>query len=163
MKSAAFASSLLIALLIGDLEAMEFEEVGLLGLVFMATAVASLGLLLAGGRHALRGLALALVLLTSTILGGAIRNTQVEASKLRGDGICAALATYRHRVGTYPTHLSALVPLDLPHLPATALGMLRMFDFSYVPDSTDDFVLIIRERVFTTWRRSATAQWKRFD
>jgi hypothetical protein len=168
VKLAALALALFATLVVGQLEAMDLVASGMMGLVFLSVIIASFGLLVAGWikrsrLHALRGLALASLFLASVITGGAVQAAQVRTSKLRGDQVCAALKAYRERVGAYPASLSALVPVDLPHVPVTAMGVLRTFEFEYAPRTTDDFDLRFAQPAWTGWRRGSAPEWSWYD
>lgn len=168
MKLALQALALFAFLMIGHLEAMDLVAGGLMGLVLVSIIVGAIGFLVAGWIkrsrwHSLRGLALAFLFVTSTIAGGAVQAAQVKTSKFRGDQVCAALEAYRERLGAYPSSLSALVPVDLPHVPVTAMGVLRTFEFRYAPRATGDFDLSFAGPVWTGWRRGSATEWTWFD
>jgi hypothetical protein len=90
-----------------------------LGLVLLG----ALGALFAGSR-ASAALALGAGCAAWLALGLGVRLACAEADRVaaRGDAVVAALGHFRARTGAWPERLDALVPAELPALPAVTVG-----------------------------------------
>jgi hypothetical protein len=168
MSRAVGAAALFVVLVVGGLEAVGFGESGALGLVYVATAFAVVGSCVVGlvrRRRTLtvRGLGIAAVAIAGLVTAWLVESEQVRESERRGDDICAALEDHRARVGTYPAHLSDLVPADLPRIPVAATGVVRSFDFAYEPVGDDDFELRFATPHWKARGRGARSPWTWYD
>lgn len=168
MKLASFALTLCAVLTVGSLEAMSFVASALFGLAVLLLLIASLGHLVAGfikRRRTLviRGVIFVAAIPASLFLGRIAQNAQVRESKRRGDQICAALESFRDRVGEYPASLDALAPVDISEVPVTAMGVVRTIEFSYHVVAPNDFDLRFSQPAWTGWRRGRDAGWIFYD
>jgi hypothetical protein len=168
IRNAALALLALGALVVCDLEAMTFVSVGLMGFCLLATMLTSLILLTVGvvkrrSSPVCWAVGLVAVLATSKLLSGTISREQWLESQRRGDVICSALAQHHERTGRYPDNLSALVPEDLTRIPATAMGVVRTFEFHYGPEGADGYSLGFPLPGWYSWRRGPTDPWRLFD
>ena len=168
MKTLALGLVLFALLTVGGLEALGWIVGGLLGLAYLASMVAVLVLVAVAALRRrevllLRAATIVFAFVASVLVRHAIEDSQVEESMVRGDRICAALERYRARVGRYPEGLGALTPADLDELPATAMGVVRTFAFSYGRASGDEFELHFAVPGWYFWLRGRDAPWRRFD
>lgn len=84
---------------------------------------------------------------------------QMAESKLIGDRVVDALASYRAREGHLPERLSDLAPVYLERVPDTALGLVRPVPYDYALDVSDGFRLSFPAPQWLTCSRSLSKDW----
>ena len=84
---------------------------------------------------------------------------QMAESKIIGDRVVDAIASYRVREGHLPERLTDLAPVYLERVPDTALGLVRPVSFDYAPDARDDIRLSFPAPQWLICSRSLSEDW----